>query len=277
MQIIQSIRDKGAAIVIVVIAMSLIGFILMDAKQGSSKLFSSLNSNVGKVNGENIELAEFNKRVKQAEDMQQQRGGQTNQVRETMWNQMVAEKIFFSETDKLGIDFTSKELSSILQSDDPNNPLLKQPGMLDSATGKLDQTKARTALTNIKKLKGDQRDNVDAQIIDPLRISTTVTKYSALLNASVYYPSWMQQKETSEAKNFAIISYVGLPYSDIPDSTVTVTDAEINEYVQKHKDQFKQEEGRNISYVSFSQLANSSRFKKCFFEGYKCKILSRPK
>ena len=34
MQIIQTIRDKGAAIVIVVIALSLIGFILMDAKPG---------------------------------------------------------------------------------------------------------------------------------------------------------------------------------------------------------------------------------------------------
>ncbi len=74
MQIIQSIRDKGAAIVIVVIALSLIGFILMDAKQGSSNLFNSLSSKVGKVNGEGIELGEFNKRVKQTEDMQQQRG-----------------------------------------------------------------------------------------------------------------------------------------------------------------------------------------------------------
>ncbi len=34
MQIIQRIREKGAAIVIVVISLSLIGFILMDAKQG---------------------------------------------------------------------------------------------------------------------------------------------------------------------------------------------------------------------------------------------------
>ena len=42
MQIIQNIRDKGAAVVIAVISLSLIGFLLMDAKQGSNKLFSSL-------------------------------------------------------------------------------------------------------------------------------------------------------------------------------------------------------------------------------------------
>ena len=262
MQIIQSIRDKGAAIVIVVIALSLIGFILMDAKQGSNNLFSSLSSHVGKVNGEGIELGEFNKRVKQAEDMQEQRSGQkgsgvqTYQAREQMWNQLVAEKVFFSETEKLGIEFTSKELSAILLSNDPNNPLLKEQGMLDSASGKLDIVKAQSALANIKKFKGEQREAINAQIIDPLKITSAVAKYTGLLNASVYYPAWMQEKETREAKEFASISYVSLPYSDISDSSVTVTDAEVNDYVNKHQDLFKQEEGRNISYVSFSQLAN---------------------
>ncbi|MEO8770480.1 MAG: SurA N-terminal domain-containing protein [Ferruginibacter sp.] len=258
MQIIQSIRDKGTAIVIAVIALSLIGFILMDAKQGSNKLFSSLSSSVGKVNGESIELGEFNKRVKQSEDMQEQRGqrGQTQQVREQMWNQMIAEKIFYAETKKLGIEFTSNELRDILLSNDPNNPLLKEPGMTDSLTGKLNVQKAQSALANIKKFKGDQREQIDAQIIDPLKITATVSKYTGLLNAAVYYPSWMQQKENTEAKNFATISYVMLPYSDIIDSTITVTDAEVNDYVSKHKEMFKQEEGRNISYVSFSQLPN---------------------
>ncbi|MEO6669659.1 MAG: peptidylprolyl isomerase [Ferruginibacter sp.] len=258
MQIIQSIRDKGAAVVIVVIALSLIGFILMDAKPGNNDLFSSLTSKVGKVNGDAIELGEFNKRVKQTEDMQEQRGqrGQTYQVRDQTWNQLVAEKIFFAETKKLGITFTSNELKNILLSNDPNNPLLKEPGMTDSVSGKLNVSKAQSALANIKKFKGEQREAIDAQIIDPLKITSTVSKYTGLLNAAVYYPSWMQQKEITEAKNFAIISYVSLPYSDIVDSTITVTDADVNDYVQKHKDMFKQEEGRNISYVSFSQLPN---------------------
>jgi peptidyl-prolyl cis-trans isomerase D len=263
MQIIQSIRDKGAAIVIAVIALSLIGFILMDAKQGGAKLFNSLSSNVGKVNGESIGVAEFNKRVKQTEEMQQQRG-QTYQIREQMWNQMVAEKVFFAETEKLGINLTSNELRDILLSNDQSNPLLKEPGMLDSATGKLDVVKAQAALSNIKKFKAEQREAIDAQIIDPLKISTSVTKYTGLLNASVYYPSWMQQKETAETHDFAVISYVSLPYSDIPDSTIKVTDEEINAYVSKHKDRFKQEEGRNISYVAFSQLASKEDSAKSF-------------
>ena len=72
MQIIQNIRDKGAAIVIGVIALSLIGFILMDAKPGSSGgIFGgNRSSSIGKVNGESIEYSEFSAKVKQVEEQQ---------------------------------------------------------------------------------------------------------------------------------------------------------------------------------------------------------------
>jgi peptidyl-prolyl cis-trans isomerase D len=136
MQIIQSIREKGAAITVAVIVLCLIGFVLMDAKQGSSRLFGSSSSSVGKVNGEAIELTEFNKKMNQSEAQEEQRTGQRptgtriNQMREQVWNQVVAEKIFLKEADKLGITFTAKELSAILLSNDQNNPFLQEQGMV---------------------------------------------------------------------------------------------------------------------------------------------------
>lgn len=259
MQIIQNIREKGAAIVIIVIALSLIGFILMDAKQGGNKLFGSLSNNVGKINGETVDLATFNKRVKDAEGMQEQRTGQkvsgvqTYQLREQMWNQIVAEKIFFSEAEKLGIQFTGKELSYILLSNEQNNPFLQEQSLKDSITGRLDIKKAQQALTNIKKLKGEQREAINIQIIDPLKLNNTVAKYAGLLNASAYYPSWMQEKETKESSIYSSFSYVSIPYSEIPDASVKVTGEDVADYVNKNKELFKQEAGRIISYVSFSQ------------------------
>jgi peptidyl-prolyl cis-trans isomerase D len=149
MQVIQTIRDKGAAVVIAVIALSLIGFLLMDANSGSKGISNSLSTSIGKVNGEAIERTEFEKRVKQAEDMatqQAQRTGQKPdiyQIRDQVWNQIVAEKVFYKEAEKLGINFTSKELTAILKSNDQNNPLLQDQSMVDPATGKLDQSKVR--------------------------------------------------------------------------------------------------------------------------------------
>ncbi len=268
MQIIQSIQ-KNRYLLAGTIALAIIAFIVTSDDKKSGSLLS--NSGIGKVNGENIELNDFNKRVKSLEDQEEQRTGQrpngtrTYQIREQMWNQIVAEKIFFKEAEKLGISFTSKELSAILLSNDPTNPFLQQQGMTDPATGKLDITKAQEAIVNIKKFKGEQRDAVDAQIVDPLKLSALVAKYGGLIAASAYYPSWMQEKEATEGRTFADISYVSIGYNDIPDSSLIISDADINTYVKKHALLFKQEAGRKISYVSFSQLptaTDSARIKE---------------
>ncbi len=264
MQIIQGIRDKGAAIVIVVISLSLIGFILMDAKQGSNNMFRSNSGGIGKVNGNVVTQEEFNKRVKFLEAQEEQQSGAKPttaryvQIREQVWNQIVAERVFYAEAEKLGIDFTSKELNAVLTSNDPSNPLMQDKQMVDPATGKLDMSKVSQAIANIKKMKGEQRDMIDAQVIDPQKLTSISTKYFALLNASAYYPAWMEEKDIRENKNFATISYVAIPYQTISDSAYKVTDAEIEKYVQKHKDLFKQDAGRMISYVSFSQLPSSA-------------------
>lgn len=119
MQIIQSIRDKGAAIVIAVIALSLIGFILMDARQGSNRLFGSNSTTIGKVNGESIEYHQFLDKVKLVEDQYGSKasGNQGYQIRQNVWDQMVAQILLEKEFDKLGLLMTPKELASIMFSD----------------------------------------------------------------------------------------------------------------------------------------------------------------
>lgn len=265
MQIIQNIREKGAAIIIIVIAISLIGFILMDSKPGSNtSLFGGNSTNVGKINGRAIELNDFNRRVTQEENNQAAQTGQQPsgaavlRIREQVWNQIVAEEVFYKEADKLGINLSSKELAAILMSSDQQNPFMKERGMIDPTTGKLDEMKAREALNNIKKFKGDQRLSVDAQILEPLKLSTAAAKYGGLISAAAYYPTWMQEKDIADAKAFSTISYVAVGYNEISDSAVNVKDEDINNYVAKHKDLFKQEAGRTISYLTFSQLPSAA-------------------
>ena len=263
MQIIQGIREKGAAIVIVVISLSLIGFILMDARQGGNNL-NAAGGNIGKVDGQEIGQNEFNTKVKNMELQEEQQSGtkptnsRTAQIREQVWNQIVAEKVFYAEAEKLGIDFTSKELETVLKSNEPGNPFLQEKQLMDPATGKLDINKVNQALINIKKMKGEQWEMVNAQILEPQKLTSVSTKYFALLNASAYYPSWMEEKDLKEKNNFATISYVQVPYQTISDSTIKVTDADIENYVSKHKALFKQDAGRMISYVAFSQLPSAA-------------------
>ena len=203
MQIIQTIREKGAPITIAAIALALIAFILMDAKQDKGV---SASESIGKVNGSSIDQNEFNKKLQNVESQEEQQTGQKPsnsrlaQMRDQVWNQIVAEKVFYAEAAKLGIEFTSKELDKVLKSDDPSNPLMQDRSMIDPATGKMDQAKLTQALTNIKKAKGEQWEMINAQIIEPQKLASVSTKYFALLNASAYYPAWMEEKTQKKTK-----------------------------------------------------------------------------
>ncbi len=61
----------------------------------------------------------------------------------------------------------------------------------------------------------------------------------------------MIEKMNADNSQLATISYVNTPYFTIPDSSVKISDGEIEDYISKHKGQFKQEESRSIAYVTF--------------------------
>ena len=256
MSIIQTIRDKGAAIVIGVIALSLIGFLLMDARSGAGKgLFGGDNKVIGSVNGKDIEVDEFNARVKTAEE-QYRNNASHQQIIQNVWEQMVDQKIITDQFDKLGITFTAQEMSSIILSE--NAPEALKQAFSDPQTGQYDVEKARQWLRETKKSKNEeQRAAISSQIIEPMRLNSLYTKYTSMIGGSVYIPAWMAAKENEENKLFAAISYVAIPYGDISDSTINVTDDDIENYIEKNKIRYKQEAGRMISYVSFSATPNT--------------------
>lgn len=255
MQIIQNIREKGTAIVIGVIALSLIGFLLMDANTGSSKLFgSSRSSSVGKVDGESISETEFNERVAAIEE---QNGGKLSgpegfRQRQQVFELMASERIFMNAAKKAGITFSPAEMTASLSSEEYAPQILKQ-AFTNPQTGQYDVEKVKEWWKEVRKKNADPQVKKKAdEIIDQMRIGAMVTKYSGMMSAAAYYPTWLQEKETADNNTFANVTYASIPYNVISDSTIKVTDDEINAYVAKRKSLFKQEAGRIISYVGFS-------------------------
>lgn len=253
MSIIQTIRDKGSAIVIGVIALSLIGFLLMDSNPGGGGLFGGGNSKtIGVVNGEDIEIDEFNAKVKDAEaQYPNTNDGVRQQIMQGVWDQMVAERIVDSEFEKLGLAFTPREMSATMFSDDAPQQL--KQAFTDPQTGQYDVAKAQQWWAETRKTKNEeQRLSLNSQVIDPMRLNSLYTKYTSMIAGSVYTPAWMAAKENEAENSFANISYVAIPYSVISDSAVKVTDNDIESFLEKNKLKYKQEAGRMISYVTFS-------------------------
>ena len=161
---------------------------------------------------------------------------------------MVGKELITAEAKKLGIDFTSK-----------NSPIcfsarrrIKQQ-FTDPNTGVYNIEAARNAFKTLQRSKdAAQLQQVNDQLIDPIVLNQIQRKLMTIYTGGTYIPKWLIEKQNAITGQVSDIAYVGLSYSTLADSSVTVTDAEINDYVQKHKSSFKQERSRSISYVLFN-------------------------
>ncbi len=229
----------------------------MDSRSGTGKLFGGVNTTtLGSVNGDKIEYDEFNAKVKEMEQQYPNSGSdQRTQIMQSVWDQMVAEKIVKKQFNDLGLTFTPKEMSSIMFSEDAPQQL--KQAFTNKETGQYDIEQAKQWWAQTKKSKNEeQRNAVSAQVIDPMRLNSLYTKYTSLIAGSFYTPIWLSKETDAQKNNFASISYVAVPYTVISDSTVKVTDNDIEKYIDNNKKRFKQEAGRMISYVSFNAAAN---------------------
>jgi peptidyl-prolyl cis-trans isomerase D len=260
MSVIQNIRDKYAVLVIALIALSLVGFVMMDAfvNNGRGSMFSNTTT-VGKVNGKSISRNDFEKKISNTQQMYGQ-GADREQLIGMVWNQEVDQLVMEEEYNKTGLSFTAKELNDQLFGKNPPDWMKQQFG--DPAKGEPFRiNEAKQYFANVKKQKNNPQIDLfyEAYIQQPIINNTLRQKYMSLLSQSVYVPKWIAEKQIADNNIVANISYVNIPYSSINDSTIKVSDADVQAYVNKHKSEFKQEEEtRGITYVSFNASATGA-------------------
>jgi peptidyl-prolyl cis-trans isomerase D len=256
MSIIQRIRDKAAWVLFIAIGVALLGFLVQDAFVGKSGrgLFAGNATTVGVVNGKKLEAVDYEKKIKQAEDQYQSMGYPMNDmmrqnVREQAWNQFISETTIEEEVDKLGISVSSKELDDMLFGANAPEDFRKQ---FTNEQGGYDVNAAKNAIAQLRKQKNNtMADNFNNVYLPALVSNRLHEKFLSLLGNTTYFPRWMLEKLNSDNSSMAAVSYVHVPYTSITDSTIKVSDDDIATYINKHKEEFKQEESRGIAYVSF--------------------------
>jgi len=273
MSILQTIRDRAAWLVFGLIALSLVGFLLMDAFVGRSRLFGTRSTVVGTIDGQKIEYDEFERQVSGQEERYKAQGYPVNDamqqnIRDEVWRQMIEDALLSKDYTKLGLDVSDKEINDMLVGVDAI-PDVKR-AFTDPKTGIFDSQAAAAQINQLRsiykagpKKTGDNRQYEAAKSFFEESVPQILKmrlreKYTSLLANSAYVPKWMIEKMNADNSQLAAISYVNTPYFTIPDSAAKITDAEIEDYVGQHKDQFKQEESRSIAYVIFDAAPNAA-------------------
>jgi peptidyl-prolyl cis-trans isomerase D len=269
MSIIQQIRDRAAWLVFGLIAVSLIGFLLMDASVGRSRLGQGSGA-VGSVNGEKLDYVSFSKDVQEREEQYKSQGYPVNDmmeqnIRDEVWKKFQEDAVLDKVYDQAGIDVSDKEVNDMLVGMDPIADIRK--AFTDPKTGYFDGQQAAARINQLRviyngKKKADPNYESARRFfeegIPQIIRSRQKEKYLSLLTKSVYIPKWMVDKANADKDQISSISLVNVPYATIPDSSIRVSDEEVETYLDSHKDQYEQQESRGISYVSFNAAANAA-------------------
>lgn len=254
MALINKIREKSG-IAVTVIAISLILFMVGGDLLGPNSLLGG-NSNqiVGEIAGKDINIKDFQSRVdgfRQNYEAQSGRSLSENELvalRDQAWNQFIVDIAYKKQFEKLGLTVTDEELLDMVQGNHISPSIMQ--AFSDPTTGRFDKNAVINYLKNLNTLPAEQRKSW-INFENSLREERLRGKYENLLRLSAYTPKAQAEKEYMAQNTKANLRYLYVPYFSIADTTVKVTDAELESYLNAHRSEYKGTDTRSIEYVTF--------------------------
>jgi peptidyl-prolyl cis-trans isomerase D len=251
MALIGTIRKRGW-ILIVLMALALGGFILMDVMSNSQRYSAADANTLGKVGDTEIKRSEFETYEKLVYSEQQR--DNSYQIRGQAWTYFVEKAIVEQETEPLGLGVGKEELLD-LQFGMNISPLIVERFKNDA--GQPDRTK----LSNIKNaIEQGQFTDPRARAFWAVQEKEVVKArlQEKLINAvskGLYTPTWQAEmvfKENNERRDFLAVR---IPYDKIKDEEAPVTDSDYNAFLDENPKLYTQaEETRIVSFVSFDVI-----------------------
>lgn len=275
MAALQKIRNK-AGLLIGVIAVALLAFIFP-----WNELTSFINKQRDKaftVDGEVVSTGDYHKRVTDFENFQKIISGQTSldentnsQIREFVYEQMVKELMLNEQTKSLGLTVSEGELHDLIFGANISPVLRQIPVFTDPQTGQFSQAALTQFVTLVstdaKTVPLDQQAQLEnlksvwETIQNMVKYQRLEEKYNVLLAGTIMVNDTEAKANSDASKSTSDIAYVINRYSSIPDSTVTVTDKEIEKLYNDRKNNFKTfEELRKVSYFTKQIVPSESDF-----------------
>lgn len=249
------LRERMGRILAIVIGGALLAFIIGEVGKSGGSFFRDDPDELGSVNGEKISYSTYKTRVDQNTEQVRAQYGQVNsqiatRVQENTWDQMVNTAIITKEVDRLGLAIGKPELNALINGPTPS-PQIQQV-FVNQQTGQFDRAQLNSFETYLQTAKdNDPRKIQWAELITQMRDAALGDKYLQLVANGLYVNSLDAQDDYDAKNKLASFKYAILNYSSIPDSKVSVTDADYQDYYNDHKFLFNNEqELRTFQYVS---------------------------
>jgi peptidyl-prolyl cis-trans isomerase D len=249
MAILENIR-KRTTVMILIIGLALFAFVISDVLTRGGMGGPKAGTTVGEVNGEPISIEEFRKSMEVASNQSQ---ATSTQLVNAVWDREVRTAILNQQFEELGLDIGSDQVLDLIR----NNPSFTQnPQFLDE-NGFFDETAFLNFIADLR-VNAPQQYELWLQNENALIQSAKEQRYFDLIRAGIGATLQEGELEYHLANDKVDIRYVRVPYSSIPDSTISVSKEEIAAYIKENRKDFKQEAARDIRYVFFEEKASEA-------------------
>lgn len=271
MSVLEKIRSK-TGLLVGIVGLALVIFILESLLGSGGALFSNQDLEVGVIAGDKIDYPAFSAKVnEQMAQIQQQNPNQQiddkmkEQIIESVWSQLINEKVVKVQYKKLGISVSEDELYDLMLVH-PHQYVIQQ--LTDQQTGKVYEGFAKPDGTLdlmklnqwVGQMNADQ-EKFWKQLEKSILEVRAAEKYNNLIKKGLYVTS-AEAKDVFIGQNKQVnASFVMKRYTDVSDSTVKVSEDEISAYYNKHQNDYKvSDPTRKIEYVAYDVMPSKADY-----------------
>jgi peptidyl-prolyl cis-trans isomerase D len=240
----------------VVVAFTFFAWLVVDLSGITGNTGLLTKTAVGKVNGRSIDARAYQTVVQQSIDARQREAPAAlgledyEQIRDQVWEQFVQNSVLDAEYRRRGISVSQDEIVEAMRNSPPPEFEKIPEFQTDS---QFDIAKYRRWLTS--SVAEQYLPSLEAQYREQLERS----KLLRVVTADIYLSDaalWEHYRDEHESVKVGLAAIIAR--NIVPDSAVSVSDAEINAYYKAHLDEFDRPAMAYLSFVALPRLTTAA-------------------
>ena len=260
MALINKLRNKMGKILVGVIMITMLSFILTSSIDNLPLLGNSGVPDLAEINGKTISNIQFQGKVDELtyyfavntrRNPSQEEG---EQIKTQAWNALIFEEIYQREFEKLGIRVMDGELVDLVQGNNISPQVIQF--FSNPETGEFSKNNIISFLSNLPQAPLEQQMSWRS-FEQGLIKNRLAEKYNNLLVTTNYVNSYEAKEEYISQSARLNFEYAYVPFLSISDSSISISENELTNYITEHKYEFQREESRGIKYVAFDLIPSS--------------------
>jgi peptidyl-prolyl cis-trans isomerase D len=255
--LMRKLREKMKVIMLVTAAAFVLLMVVEDFDFGAVMGAEMAGGELGRVNGEAITHEEFSRAYQELYQRRQQESQEpistteNRELEDAAWEQVVMERLLQQEIERRGLAATTAEIRQAARTSPPpdfvENEMFHTDGQFDMA--KWHQFLASPALDSRLLLELEQyyrsmipRAKLFGQITAGIHVSD-----------SELWRQWRDRHEQVQVRYVTIN-----PATAVPDAAVSVTDREIRDFYNRHRDDFLRPASASVRMITLSKAPAAS-------------------